>query len=93
MIGAIHLKSINLSFKRDVADVREAFRATVRADFPFLLFEPLLEASLAKMLTTAIREVRFIQYLSTDHAQVVIRELFNESILYRFTFRDVDIMC
>jgi hypothetical protein len=51
------------------------------ADLLGLFFEPLLEASLTKMLTAAISEVRFVQHLGADHTQVVIRELLHEFIL------------
>lgn len=66
--------------------MREALRVTVRANFFFLLFEPLLEASLAKMLTTAVREMGLVQHLRADHALIVIGELFDEFILLHFKF-------
>jgi hypothetical protein len=65
--------------------VCEGFRAAVGADLLGLFLEPLLEASLTKMLTAAIGEVRFVQYLGADHTLVIIRELFHEFILRHFS--------
>jgi hypothetical protein len=65
--------------------VREGFRATVGTDLLGLFLEPLLEASLTKMLTAAIGEVRFVQHLGADHTLVVIRELLHELIICHFS--------
>ena len=39
------------------------------------------------MLTAAVREVRFVQYLGADHTLVVIREILHEVILRHFALR------
>jgi hypothetical protein len=62
----------------------EGFRAAVGANLLGFFLEPLLEASLTKMLTAAIGEVRFVQYLGADHTLVVIRELLHEFIFRHF---------
>ena len=64
--------------------MKEGFRATVGTNLLSLVFEPLLEANLTEMLTTAICEVRLVQRLSADHTLVVIRELLDEFILRHF---------
>ena len=65
----------------------EGLRAAVGTDLLGLFLEPLLEASLAKMLTAAIREVRLVQYLGADHTLVIIREILHELILRHFASR------
>ena len=65
----------------------EGFRAAVGTDLLGFIFEPLLEACLTKMLTAAVREVRFVQHLGADHTLVVIREILHEVILRHFAFR------
>jgi hypothetical protein len=65
--------------------VNEYFGAAVGTDLLGLFLEPLLEASLTKMLTAAIGEVRFVQHLGADHTLVVIRELLHEFILRHFS--------
>ena len=62
----------------------EGFRATVGTDLLGLFLEPLLEASLAEMLTAAVREMRLVQYLGADHTLVIIREILHEVILRHF---------
>ena len=64
--------------------MREGFRAAVGANLLGLFLEPLLEASLEKMLTAAIREVRLVQHLSADHTLVVIGEILHEFMLRHF---------
>jgi hypothetical protein len=64
--------------------VSEYFRAAVGTDLLGFFLEPSLEASLTKMLTAAIGEVRFVQHLGADHTQVVIWELLHEIILRHF---------
>ena len=64
--------------------MREGFGAAVGTDLLGLFFEPLPEASLAEMLTAAIREMRLVQYLDADHTLVVIREILHEFILSHF---------
>ena len=59
----------------------KGFRAAVGANLLGLFLEPLLEASLAEMLTATICEVRFDQHLGADHTLVVIREILHELIL------------
>ena len=83
-IRAVDLQIVNLSFQGDIADMREGFRTTVRTNFLSLFLEPLLEANLAEMLTTAVCEVRFLQHLGADHTLVIIRELLDELILRHF---------
>ena len=64
--------------------MREGFRAAVGTFLLGLFLEPLLEAGLAKMLTAAIREMRFVQHLGADHTLVVIRKILHEFILRHF---------
>ena len=62
----------------------EALRATVRTNLLSLFLEPLLEANLAKMLTTAICEVRLVQKLSADNTKVILWRIPDKAVLLHF---------
>ena len=65
----------------------KGFRAAVGANLLGFFLEPLLEACLTKMLTAAIREMRFVQYLDADHTLVIIREILHEVTVRHFASR------
>ena len=70
----------------------EALRATVRTrtNLLSLFIEPLLEASLAEMLTTAIREVGFIQHsVRTNKTGVLVWWVVDKTVVLHSVHRGI----
>ena len=73
MLGALNFKVIDLMFESFVENMIEVLLAAVWACF-LLLLEPVLEAGLTKVLSTAECEVRVMENLGADIATEPVRD-------------------